>query len=554
MTTTNDDQPLDFVIVGQGLAGTTLAWQLKWRGLRGIVIDRADGTSASKAAAGLMTPVTGKRLVPAWRLEETWKAAEEFYCRVEEETKSQFLSQPGQVRLFESEESKAEFERRDWSGHPVEIRQSKTLVDESSIDAPLGGFELPTARRLDVPTYLEASHRAFAADDLLRADVLDPATDLEVRSEVVHVANPAVRAKRLIFCQGAPGLCNPWFNDVEYKSARGEILTLKIDGLEETRIVNQVVWLVPCGNGVFKAGSTYDFENLDQGPTSAGRDEIVKRLKKYLKLPFEIIGHESGVRPIVTERRPIIGVHREFPQLAIFNGLGSKGSLLAPLVASQLVEHLLDGSPIDSELDYQQRFRPRIPRADRPRVPRLTEQAQTLVRDVVKPGETAIDATAGNGHDTCFLAEAVRTEGRVFAFDVQSDALKRTAARLADVGYSNVTLLQRSHAEMDAALPDVDDGSVAALMFNLGYLPGGDHAVTTETASSLAALRIALKLVRSGGIVTVLAYPGHDGGNDETGCVRRLIEELPVAEFETSIRRSATTSDTAPMLFVIVRR
>ncbi|MGZ0171962.1 MAG: FAD-dependent oxidoreductase [Planctomycetales bacterium] len=554
MTTKIDDQPLDFVIVGQGLAGTTLAWQLKWRGLRGVIVDRDDGTSASKVAAGLMTPVTGKRLVPAWRLDESWAAAEEFYRRVEEATNSRFLSQPGQVRLFESEESKAEFDRRDWSEHPVEIRQPQELVDAASIDAPLGGFELPTARRLNVPAYLKASRQAFVADDMLRIANLNPATDLEFERGAVHLSNPNVRTKRVIFCQGALGTENPWFNDVEYKSARGEILTLKIHGLEETRIVNQVVWLVPCGNGIFKAGSTYDFDNLDLGATPSGRDEIVERLKKYLKLPFEIVGHESGVRPIVTERRPIIGIHREFPQLAIFNGLGSKGALLAPLVAGQLVECLINGGSIEPDLDYQVRFAPRVPRVDRPKIPRLTEQAQQLVRDVVKPGETAIDATAGNGHDTCFLAATVGSEGCVFAFDVQADALQRTFARLDDVGHLNVTLHQRSHAEMKAAVPETFHGSVAAVMFNLGYLPGGDHAVTTETASSLAALRIAFELVRSGGIITVLAYPGHAGGNDETGSVQRLIEELTDAEFETSLRRSATTSKTAPMLFVITRR
>ena len=554
MTTTNDERLLDFVIVGQGIAGTTLAWQLRWRGLRGLIIDRGDDTSASKAAAGLMTPVTGKRLVPSWRLDETWAAADEFYRRVETETKSTFLTQPGQARLFDSEESKKEFDRRDWSEHPVEIRQPMEIVDATSFDAPFGGFEVPTARRLDVPAYLTASRKVFVADDTLRIADLQPATDVEFEDGTVRLANHGIRAKHLIFCQGALGTDNPWFDDVEFKAARGEILTLRIDGLAETRIVNQGVWLVPCGDGLFKAGSTYDFENLTPSVTNAGRDEIIGRLKKFLKLPFEIVGHESGVRPVVLERRPIIGVHRQFPSLAIFNGLGSKGSLLAPLVASQLFEHVFDGFPIDPELDYQERFRPRVPKAERPRIPRLTEQAQSLVRDVVKPGETAIDATAGNGHDTCFLAEAVGDDGRVFAFDVQSDALQRTAARLADVGYMNVTLLQRNHAEMTAALPDVDDGSVVAVMFNLGYLPGGDHAVTTTSESSLIAIKTALNLVRAGGIVTVLAYPGHAGGDDEAGSVQRLIDELPAAEFETSIRLSATTSETAPRLFIIVRR
>lgn len=554
MTTTHDDQLLDFVIVGQGIAGTTLAWQLKWRGLRGVIIDRDDGTSASRVAAGLMTPVTGKRLVPAWRLDETWAAADDFYRQVEKETKSQFLTEPGQVRLFDGQDSKAAFDRRDWSGHPVEIGQPSQLVDAESFDAPCGGFELPTARRLDVPAYLEASREAFFADGTLRIARMDPAADLKVENDIVHIPKFNLTTRHLIFCQGALGAENPWFDDVEFKSARGEILTLRIDGLAETRIVNQGVWLVPCGEGLFKAGSTYDFDNLTWVTTAAGRDEIIERLKRFLKRPFQIVGYEVGVRPVVTERRPIIGVHRKFPQLAIFNGLGSKGSLLAPLVAGQLAGHLYDGGPIDQELDYQERFRPRIPKSERPRIPRLTEQAQSLVRAVVQPGETAIDATAGNGHDTCFLAEAVGHDGRVFAFDVQSDALKRTTARLADIGYSNVTLLHRSHREMKDAVPDACHGSVGAVMFNLGYLPGGDHAVTTETDSSLAAIRKALELVRSGGIVTILAYPGHAGGDDETGSVQRLIDELLDAEFEASIRRSATTSETAPMLFVIVRR
>jgi glycine oxidase len=554
VTVKHDDQPLDFVIVGQGIAGTTLAWQLKWRGLHGLVIDRDDGHSASGVAAGLMTPVTGQRLVPAWRLEECWSAAEQFYRRVESETNSQFFTLPGQVRLFDSQESKDDFERRDWSGHPVEIRQPQQLVDPNSIAATFGGFELPTAGRLDVAVYVAASRQSFIADNSFRVAHLNPKADLEIASEIVHLPELSVRTKRVIFCQGASEAESNWFDDVEFKSARGEILTLRIDGLAEERIINQGVWLVPCGNGLFKVGSTYDFENLSLGVTTSGRDEITERLNAFLKLPFEVVGHESGVRPIVTGRQPVIGTHPLHSQIGIFNGLGSKGSLLAPFVANQLVRHLFDGRPIDSELDYQERFRPRIPKAERPRIPRLTEQAQTLVRDVVRPGETVIDATAGNGHDTCFLAEAVGHDGRVFAFDVQSDALQRTSARLADIGYTNVTLLQRSHAEMKDALPKVEHGSVAAVMFNLGYLPGGDHAVTTRTESSLDAISTALNLVRAGGIVTVLVYPGHAGGDDEASSVQRMVEKLPAADFEVSVRRSATTNETAPMLYVIVHR
>lgn len=553
MTGKQEDQLLDFVIVGQGIAGTTLAWLLKWRGLRGLIIDREGDQSASRVAAGLMTPVTGKRLVPAWRLDECWSTAERFYRRVETETNSHFLTQPGQARLFDSPESRNDFHERDWSRHPAEIRQPDHLVDTDVFQAPFGGFELPTAGRLDVATYIEASRGCFADDQSLCRAELDPDGGIEITARFVRIPELNVRTERVIFCQGAAGHLNSWFDDVEFKSARGEILTLRIEGLHETRIINQGVWLVPCGNGIFKAGSTYDFENLQEGTTSAGRQEILDRLGQFLKLPVEVINHESGVRPIVTERRPVIGVHREHSQLAIFNGLGSKGSLLAPWVATQLVENLINGSPISPELDYQTRFT-REPRQTSEPQPRLTAQAQQIVRDVIAPGQIVIDATTGNGHDTAFLAETVGPTGHVFAFDIQADALRRTAARLADKGYTNVTLLNRSHADMKSAVPKEYHGRIAAAMFNLGYLPGGDHAVKTQTDSSLRAIRHALDIVQPGGILTVLAYPGHSGGDDETASVKQLIDGLPDEQFETSVRRSDTSKETAPLLLIVTRR
>ena len=121
-------------------------------------------------------------------------------------------------------------------------------------------------------------------------------------------------------------------------------------------------------------------------------------------------------------------------------------------------------------------------------------------------------------------------------------------------GLSNVTLLQQSHVEMKLAIPEKYHGQLSAVMFNLGYLPGGDHSVTTETQSSLAAIQDSLELVRPGGVVTILAYPGHSGGNAEAASVQCMIDELSATDFETSVRRSATTRETAPLLFIILRR
>src|SRR5262245_23458931 len=143
---------VDFVIVGQGLAGTTLAWQLSRRGLRVLVLDREGGGSASRIAAGLITPVTGKRLAKSWRYSELFPAAGAFYRSLEAETREAFFLERPAVRLFADEAERAEFERRAESMLAGLVRRDPE-INREWFDSPLGGFEMPHAARLDVPQY-----------------------------------------------------------------------------------------------------------------------------------------------------------------------------------------------------------------------------------------------------------------------------------------------------------------------------------------------------------------------------------------------------------------
>jgi tRNA A58 N-methylase Trm61 len=152
---------------------------------------------------------------------------------------------------------------------------------------------------------------------------------------------------------------------------------------------------------------------------------------------------------------------------------------------------------------------------------RPTQQAHEMVAEVVKPGETVVDATAGNGHDTLFLAGLVGEQGRVVAFDVQEAAIESTRRRLEDAGVLERTeLWAESHARMGERI----ESGVAAVMFNLGYLPGGDHELITRTEETLRALEVAVGLLRPGGVMTVVCYPGHEGGDEEAAAVRDWIE------------------------------
>jgi 16S rRNA C1402 N4-methylase RsmH len=177
----------------------------------------------------------------------------------------------------------------------------------------------------------------------------------------------------------------------------------------------------------------------------------------------------------------------------------------------------------------------------------LTELAHNILKQYLKPGDFAIDATTGNGHDSCFLAQQVGVEGRVFAFDIQQQALDNAADRLrAQALTEQVTFIHRGHEHLLDALSPVYLGKIQAVMFNLGYLPGGDKQLTTTDITTLPALEQAAALLSPGGIITVLAYRGHPGGQEEAHAVEQILGALAGEDRRLSIIQSP-----GPVLFIL---
>jgi len=181
---------------------------------------------------------------------------------------------------------------------------------------------------------------------------------------------------------------------------------------------------------------------------------------------------------------------------------------------------------------------------------RATELAHLLLRQTLKPGDWAIDATVGNGHDTLFLAGEVGASGRVFGFDVQEQALASAEKRLD--GLTQITLHHAGHERMSDLLPDDAKGRIAAVMFNLGYLPGEDHGVTTRSETTIAALDQALGFLAVKGIVTLVLYTGHPGGAEEAADVLAYARKLPV-QFAASHFQRLNAASPAPELLAIER-
>ena len=178
----------------------------------------------------------------------------------------------------------------------------------------------------------------------------------------------------------------------------------------------------------------------------------------------------------------------------------------------------------------------------------LTALAHESIKTILKSGDVCIDATMGNGQDTLLLAQAVGSSGHVYAFDIQSQALTMTRQRLTHTQLqSRVTLIKADHQSM----ADYVSHPVRAIMFNLGYLPGGNKTIITHTASTLKALNAAIKLLTTPGCLTIIAYPGHPGGNHETLAIKNWISHLPDKRFQIKTIIPQNKHRPAPELIII---
>ncbi len=183
--------------------------------------------------------------------------------------------------------------------------------------------------------------------------------------------------------------------------------------------------------------------------------------------------------------------------------------------------------------------------------------AQELAGQRIELGDCCIDATAGNGVDTLFLAKAAGSGGLVHAFDIQETALSSTAARLSgelSERFTGVRLHLASHDRMKEYVEPEHHGRISAIMFNLGYLPGAEHAVITQPGTTLAALDSSLELLRPGGVLTVVIYSGHPGGEEEAEAVNSWAEALPQREFQVMCYRFMNQRNHPPYLIAVEKR
>lgn len=182
------------------------------------------------------------------------------------------------------------------------------------------------------------------------------------------------------------------------------------------------------------------------------------------------------------------------------------------------------------------------------------DKTREILAPVIKPGDIVIDATVGNGYDTLFLANAVGSTGQVLGFDVQPQALENTRLMLEQHNVrQRVTLFLHNHADLADCIPPAGKRRIRSVMFNLGYLPRGNKSVITQASSTLTALDAVLPHLRPGGVISIVAYRGHPGGEQETEAVAAWSSRLAAADYGVDHFTPRNASGKAPLLIIIRR-
>lgn len=338
----------DFLIVGQGIAGTTLALELMAQGASVVVIDAFNQSSSSHVAAGLYNPIAFRRVALGWKAKECLNEVQRFYSGQEEFTETALFFPHDILRIHGSSEEVEIWNKRKQDpefagllGDTLHETNSPFYFQPFGVSSVLGGGFV------DTRTWLMAVRRILLARNILREQHFE-IQKLEILHEGVQYNE--IRANKVVFCEGAQALQNPWFGDLPFNLAKGDLLIIHAPGLPP-EIFNGSIYGIPLGDGVFRVGSTYEWEFENALPSVGRAKELEEKLRELIRVPFKIIGHEAGIRPTVKDRRPFLGSHPDHKSLAIFNGLGTKGVLLAPLLSKELARHLIHGSELQNDVN-----------------------------------------------------------------------------------------------------------------------------------------------------------------------------------------------------------
>ncbi|HXB42588.1 MAG TPA: FAD-dependent oxidoreductase [Puia sp.] len=339
---------IDTIIIGQGLCGTFLSHYLHQSGVSFILIDESKSNTASKSAAGIINPVTGRRLVKTWMIEELMPFAQGAYQQIGDVLNINCISQKKIVDFFPTPQMRIAFLQR--------FEQDKEYLklpdDENAWRAyfnyDFGFGEIAPVYLVDVMELVSASRKKLIERKFLMDEHFD-ISKLNLSENKIRYQD--IIADKIIFCDGIESFQNPFFKNLPFAPNKGESLVIEINEFPGDCIYKKGLNIVPLNNNLFWVGSSYEWQFESDKPNKIFSEKTELILLEWLKSPFKILDHFASIRPATLERRPFVGFHPLHKNVGILNGMGTKGCSLAPYFANQLVQNMMHHLPIHPEAD-----------------------------------------------------------------------------------------------------------------------------------------------------------------------------------------------------------
>jgi len=338
----------DCIILGQGICGTLLSFELYKAGKSFIVIDNANPGASSRIASGLINPVTGKRHVTSWKYDEFNPVALNTYHELEKELDCSLIRSCSMVNFHNSIEEKDVFRERVKAGNPYLQETQKDWSADFNYYFGVGIID--PCWLIDVDILLGKWKNRLESVKSLWTEQFEW-NNLSLKENKIIYKD--IEASCLICCEGPAAVHNPIFSLLPFSMNKGEMMLIRIPGLSADYIYRQQLKIIPLEEDLFWAGASFEWKYNDVLPGEAFYKKTETQLRSWLKLPFTIEAHYAAERPSSVDYKPFVGFHPLYPRVGILNGMGTKGYLQAPFFAKQIVTYLYDNMPILADADVK---------------------------------------------------------------------------------------------------------------------------------------------------------------------------------------------------------
>lgn len=334
------------LIIGGGIAGCSLAWRLIQNGEQVRLIDDKKNKSSS-IAAGMINPIVFRRVTKSWRVDEFLPEAVRFYRELERSTQCKFFKEIKIRRFFASEQEKKYWdEKQKTTEYQNYLSPSENLKRPySNSDKKWGSGIVKNAYRVDAAYFMKEIQTLLLSRKSLRYEFFD-----QNQLNPYELTYKNERYDSVVFCCGSDQDRIPYFNRVEIQHTKGQLLTINSCDMTEKETWNHKGFLLPTGPNLFKVGATIERGARDTRITKEGMENLIHILEGVFSGSYQVSKQVAGIRPTVFDRRPVLGQHPVHNGLYIFNGLGTKGYLMAPLLSQEMMHFILSDKPLNREV------------------------------------------------------------------------------------------------------------------------------------------------------------------------------------------------------------